>query len=141
AKGREQLVNVDKAAKKEGFKHGVQTVLSYGGLANMNYPRLHETMISGPVGGILGAKHVGELIGTDSVIVSDMGGSSFDIRAITRGYVPIDNEPTLYRLNLNLPTFAMNTIGAGAGTIIKVDPLTHKVSLGPDSAGADPGPV
>src|SRR5699024_5165479 len=62
AKGREQLLNIDKAAKQEGFNHGVQTVLSYGGLANMNYPRLHETMISGPVGGILGAKHVGELI-------------------------------------------------------------------------------
>lgn len=141
AKGREQLVNVDKAAKKEGFKHGVQTVLSYGGLANMNYPRLHETMISGPVGGILGAKHVGELIGTDSVIVSDMGGTSFDIGAITRGNVPIDNEPTLDRFKLNLPTIAMDTIGAGAGTIIKVDPFTHKVSLGPESAGADPGPV
>lgn len=141
AKGREQLLNVDKAAKQEGFKHGVQTVLSYGGLANINYPRLHETMISGPVGGILGAKHVGELIGADSVIVSDMGGTSFDIGAITRGNIPIDNEPTLDRFTLNLPTIAMDTIGAGAGTIIKVDPYTNKVSLGPESAGSDPGPV
>lgn len=141
AKGREQLINVDKAAKQEGFKHGVQTVLSYGGLANMNYPRLHETMISGPVGGILGAKHIGELIGTDSVIVSDMGGTSFDIGAITRGNIPIDSEPTLDRFKLNLPTIAMDTIGAGAGTIIKVDPFTHKVSLGPESAGSEPGPV
>jgi len=141
AKGREQLLNVDKAAKQEGFKNSVQTVLSYGGLANMNYPRLHETMISGPVGGILGAKHVGELIGTDSVIVSDMGGTSFDIGAITRGNIPIDNEPTLDRFKLNLPTIAMDTIGAGAGTIIKVDPFTNKVSLGPESAGANPGPV
>src|SRR5699024_12029319 len=140
-KGREQLVNVEKAVKKGGFKHGVQTVLSYGGLANIDYPRLHETMISGPVGGILGAKHVGELIGTVSVTVSDMGGTSFDIGAITRGNVPIDNEPTLDRFKLNLPTIAMDTIGAGAGTIIKVDPFTHKVSLGPESAGADPGPV
>lgn len=141
SQGREQLLNIDKAAKQQGFRHGVQTVLSYGGLANINYPRLHETMISGPVGGILGAKHIGELIGTDSVIVSDMGGTSFDIGAITRGNIPIDNEPTLDRFTLNLPTIAMDTIGAGAGTIIKVDPYTNKVSLGPESAGADPGPV
>src|SRR5699024_11254361 len=46
AKGREQLVNVDKAAKKEGFKHGVQKVLYYGGLDNMYYPRHYDTLIT-----------------------------------------------------------------------------------------------
>lgn len=141
AKGREQLIGVQSAAQEQGYKHSVQTLLSYGGLANVNYPRLHETMISGPVGGILGAKHVGDLVGTDSVIVSDMGGTSFDIGSITRGNIPIENEPTLDRFRLNLPTISMDTIGAGAGTIIKVDPLTRKVSIGPESAGSVPGPV
>ena len=140
-KSRKQLIGVEEASQANGFKYGVQTVLSYGGLADIRYPRLHETMISGPVGGILGAKYVGDIIGVDSVIVSDMGGTSFDISAITRGHVPIENEPTLARFKLNLPTIAMDTIGAGAGTIIKVDPLTKKVSLGPESAGAVPGPV
>ncbi|QQK75750.1 hydantoinase/oxoprolinase family protein [Salicibibacter cibarius] len=141
AKGRDQLLGVEAAAKQHGFSHSVQTMLSYGGLANVRYPRLHETMISGPVGGLLGAKHVGELVGADSVIVSDMGGTSFDIGAVTRGKIPIDNEPTLARFKLNLPTLAMDTIGAGGGTIVKVDPYTHKVSLGPESAGSVPGPV
>lgn len=141
AKGREQLQGVESAAKQHGFPHSMQTMLSYGGLANVRYPRLHETMISGPVGGLLGAKHVGELVGTDSVIVSDMGGTSFDIGAITHGKIPIEDEPTLARFKLNLPTLAMDTIGAGGGTIVKVDPYTHKVSLGPESAGSVPGPV
>lgn len=140
-RSREQLIGVEEAAQGQGFKYGVQTVLSYGGLAGIRYPRLHETMISGPVGGILGAKYVGDIIGADSIVVSDMGGTSFDISAITRGNVPIENEPTLARFKLNLPTIAMDTIGAGAGTIIKVDPLTKKVSLGPESAGSMPGPV
>ncbi|MGH3505084.1 MAG: hydantoinase/oxoprolinase family protein [Nocardioidaceae bacterium] len=140
-RSREQLIGVEEAAHSQGFRYGVQTVLSYGGLAGIRYPRLHETMISGPVGGILGAKYVGDIIGADSVVVSDMGGTSFDISAITRGNVPIENEPTLARFKLNLPTIAMDTIGAGAGTIIKVDPLTKKVSLGPESAGSYPGPV
>lgn len=140
-RSRRQLIGVEDVSKEHGFRYGVQTVLSYGGLAGVRYPRLHETMISGPVGGILGAKYVGDIIGADSVVVSDMGGTSFDISAITRGTVPIDNEPTLARFKLNLPTIAMDTIGAGAGTIIKVDPLTKKVSLGPESAGSVPGPV
>ncbi|QVQ50059.1 hydantoinase/oxoprolinase family protein [Spiractinospora alimapuensis] len=140
-RSRQQLLGVEEVAHSQGFRYGVQTVLSYGGLAGVRYPRLHETMISGPVGGILGAKYVGDVIGSDSIIVSDMGGTSFDISAITRGTIPIDDEPTLARFKLNLPTIAMDTIGAGAGTIIKVDPLTKKVSLGPESAGSDPGPV
>lgn len=140
-RSRKQLLGVEEATHAQGFRYGVQTVLSYGGLAGVRYPRLHETMISGPVGGILGAKYVGDIIGADSVVVSDMGGTSFDISAITRGTVPIENEPTLARFKLNLPTIAMDTIGAGAGTIIKVDPLTKKVSLGPESAGSTPGPV
>ncbi len=140
-KGREQLLGVEQAARRHGFAYNVQTVLSYGGLASVHYPRLHETMISGPVGGILGAKYVGDQIGVDSIVVTDMGGTSFDISAIPRGNVPIENEPTLARFKLNLPTIAMDSIGAGAGTIIKVDPLTGKVSLGPESAGSVPGPV
>ena len=52
-------------AKKYGFRYGVQTLLSFGGLTSINHPRLHETMISGPIGGILGAAYVGKLIGND----------------------------------------------------------------------------
>ena len=53
----------------------------------------------------------------------------------------IENEPLMDRFKLNVPTLHLDTIGAGAGMILKVDPLTRKVSLGPESAGADPGPA
>ena len=141
APGRKQLLGVEKAIQEHGFRYPLQTVLSYGGLANIRYPRLHETLISGPVGGILGAQYVGNIIGADNIVVSDMGGTSFDIGAITGGTVPIDNEPTLARFKLNLPTIALDTIGAGGGTIIKVDPVTRRINLGPESAGSEPGPV
>ena len=127
--------------KKYGFTYGVQTLLSFGGLTSINHPRLHETMISGPIGGILGAAYVGKLIGNDSLICSDMGGTSFDMGVITRGQTRIENEPIMDRFKLNVPTLHLDTIGAGAGMILKVDPLTAKVSLGPESAGSDPGPI
>ena len=141
SRGRQQLKGIEDVSKKYGFKYGVQTLLSFGGLTSINHPRLHETMISGPIGGILGAAYVGKLIGNDSLICSDMGGTSFDMGVITRGQTRIENEPLMDRFKLNVPTLHLDTIGAGAGMILKVDPLTRKVSLGPESAGADPGPI
>ena len=55
SRGRQQLKAIEDISKKHGFKYGVQTLLSFGGLTSINHPRLHETMISGPIGGILGA--------------------------------------------------------------------------------------
>jgi acetone carboxylase beta subunit len=141
SRGRKQLKGIEEASKKYGFRYGVQTLLSFGGLTSINHPRLHETMISGPIGGILGAAYVGKLIGNDSLICSDMGGTSFDMGVITRGQTRIENEPLMDRFKLNVPTLHLDTIGAGAGMILKVDPLTKKVSLGPESAGSDPGPI
>ncbi|MBX3566772.1 MAG: hydantoinase/oxoprolinase family protein [Rhizobiaceae bacterium] len=141
SRGRRQLKGIEDVSKTYGFKYGVQTLLSFGGLTSINHPRLHETMISGPIGGILGAAYVGKLIGNDSLICSDMGGTSFDMGVITRGQTRIENEPLMDRFKLNVPTLHLDTIGAGAGMILKVDPLTRKVSLGPESAGSDPGPI
>ncbi|HEU4985636.1 MAG TPA: hydantoinase/oxoprolinase family protein, partial [Rhizobiaceae bacterium] len=141
SRGRQQLRGIQEASKKYGFRYGVQTLLSFGGLTSINHPRLHETMISGPIGGILGAAYVGKLIGNDSLICSDMGGTSFDMGVITRGQTRIENEPLMDRFKLNVPTLHLDTIGAGAGMILKVDPLTKKVSLGPESAGSEPGPI
>ncbi len=138
---RGQLFGVEQSVHERGFPGALQTVLSYGGLANIRYPRLHETLISGPVGGVLGAKFIGDIIDEQNLIVTDLGGTSFDIGAITQGVVPIDSEPVLARFKLSLPTIALESIGAGCGTIIKVDPVTHRIELGPESAGSTPGPV
>lgn len=141
ARGREQLAGIEKVSQENGFRYGVQTLLSFGGLTSIHHPRLHETMISGPIGGILGAAYIGELIGNDNLICSDMGGTSFDMGVIARGQTRIENEPLMDRFKLNVPTLHLDTIGAGAGMILKVDPLTRKISLGPESAGSDPGPI
>ena len=138
---RKQLFRIQERIHDHGFKNPLQTVLSYGGLANVNYPRLHETLVSGPIGGILGAKYLAGILGEENVMVSDMGGTSFDIGAITAGSVPVEPEPVLARFKMNLPTIGLESIGAGSGTIVKVDPDTRKVELGPESAGASPGPV
>ena len=138
---REQLHKVEESIQSRGYRYSLQTLLAYGGLCNIRYPRLHETLISGPVGGVMGARYISALTGMENIIVTDLGGTSFDIGTITRGYVPVDAEPVLARFKLNLPTIAMESIGAGAGSYVAVDPVTKKVQIGPGSAGSTPGPV
>lgn len=139
--GRKQLESIERVAKENGYRYGVQTLQSFGGLTSINHPNLHETMVSGPIGGVLGARYISQIIENDSLVVSDLGGTSFDMGIISKGQIRIDQEPLIGRFKLNLPLIAMDTIGAGAGMHVKVDPLTKKVSLGPESAGSEPGPI
>src|SRR5258708_10316837 len=97
--------------------------------------------ISGPVGGALEGGYVSNLLSEPNVIVTDLGGTSFDIAAISEGYLPVKSEPTIAGFTLNLPTLDMESIGAGAGSYIRLDPGTKKVQIGPDAAGGSPGPA
>lgn len=141
APSRTHLFKIEDALKSRKFNYDLQTVLAYGGLCNIRYPRLHETFISGPVGGCMAGIYVSNVLGEPNVIVTDLGGTSFDIAAIAEGYVPVKPEPTIAGFTLNLPTLDMESIGAGAGSYIRLDPVTHKVQIGPDGAGGSPGPV
>lgn len=141
APSRTHLFGIERALKEQGFAYDLQTVLAYGGLCNIRYPRLHETFISGPVGGIMAGEFVAHLLNEQNVIVTDLGGTSFDIATFSEGYVPVKPEPVIAGFALNLPTLDMESIGAGAGSYIRLDPVTKKIQIGPDGAGADPGPV
>jgi N-methylhydantoinase A len=141
APSRAHLHKIEDALKNRGFRYDLQTVLAYGGLCNIRYPRLHETFISGPVGGLMAGGYISSLLDEPNLIVTDLGGTSFDIAAFTEGYVPVKAEPTIAGFNLNLPTLDMESVGAGAGSYIRLDPATKKILVGPDGAGASPGPV
>lgn len=136
---REQLEKVEKAAKDQGYKYDLLTMLAYGGATNIRYPRLYEAVVSGPVGGILGARVMGERLGISNLVCCDMGGTSFDIGVITNGTIQINREPDFAHRRLALPMIALDAVGTGTGTVIRVDPKTKRIELGPDSAGSDVG--
>ena len=138
---REQLFRIEKRLQDAGVQYPLQTVLAYGGLASVRYPRLYESIVSGPVGGLLGARYLGEGVGINNLISADMGGTSFDVGLVTEGKIPLVREPEFARFLFNLPMVTINSVGAGAGTYIRLDPMTKRIMLGPESAGADPGPV
>jgi acetone carboxylase, beta subunit len=138
---RKQLLRVEERLAEKGYRHSLKTVLCYGGITNIRYPRLFETVMSGPVGGIMGAHYLARTIGLDHVVCSDVGGTSFDAGAITAGMLPINREPPFQQMYVNVPMLDIRSIGAGTGTYIRLDPQTSRIKLGPDSAGGTPGPV
>lgn len=138
---RKQLFRIEEALKKIGYRHSLKTVLGYGGVTNIRYPRLFEAAMSGPVGGLMGAKYLGSVIGEENIVCSDVGGTSFDAGCITAGVVPIVREPGFQDMYLTAPMLSITSIGAGTGTYIRIDPATNRIKLGPDSAGGTPGPT
>jgi len=138
---RAQFLTVESKLAAQGYERSLKTVLCYGGVTNIRYPRLFETMMSGPVGGLMGAHYLGTGLGIENIVCSDMGGTSFDAGCITAGILPIDREPPFMQMYVNVPMLDIRSIGAGTGTYIRIDPATKRIKLGPDSAGGTPGPV
>ena len=77
---RESLLAVETQAQEYGYKGRLLTLLSYGGAVNMEYPRLYETMISGPIGGLIGAQFIADQLDLNNVVTADMGGHKFRCR-------------------------------------------------------------
>ncbi len=135
---REALLGVENAAIKEGYDGRLLTLLSYGGAVNMNYPRLYETIISGPIGGLMGAQIFADKLGIKNAITADMGGTSFDVGLLVNGMLGIRKDADFAGHRLALPMVAIDSAGSGAGSAIEVDAY-KRLRVGPESAGADVG--
>lgn len=135
------LATLEDQLQSKGFGGHLQVMQSAGGLAPAQHVRAIDTSMSGPVGGVVGANFIGDLYGFKNVISTDVGGTSFDVGIITDNFIAVDREPVLGGLLLSLPMMEVVSVGAGGGTLARIDPLTQRLTVGPESAGADPGPV
>ena len=97
------------------------------------------TILSGPAGGVVGAKEVGAAAGFRKIISFDMGGTSTDV-SLCHGEISTTTESTISDLPLRLPIIDIHTVGSGGGSIAFVD-AGGALRVGPRSAGADPGPI
>jgi acetone carboxylase beta subunit len=127
--------------RRQGFAGDLQVMQSAGGLASARNVRVIETIQSGPVGGLTGGRFIGEIYDFDNIITTDVGGTSFDLGLVTNGIVGVNREPTVGRFLLGVPMAEVMSIGAGGGTKAGLDPLTGRLVVGRESAGANPGPV
>lgn len=122
--------------------HDILIMQSNGGVAPIDdAQRLAvQAILSGPAGGVSGAAFYGQLIGAAKVIGFDMGGTSTDISLIENGTPHLTSEQFEAGWKIAVPMIDMHTLGAGGGSMARVDAggILH---VGPQSAGADPGPA
>lgn len=116
---------------------------SDGGLstasAAANFPV--NLLMSGPAGGVSGALWIGEQAGFDNLLTFDMGGTSTDVSLIENGKALVRRETTVGDVNVRASSVDVRTVGAGGGSIAYVPELTGALRVGPQSAGAVPGPA
>ena len=99
-----------------------------------------HTVLSGPAAGLLGGLELAKTAGFEDIITVDMGGTSFDVSLAYRGRATFTNESDIGGHAIKVPMIDIKTLGAGGGSIAWVDP-GGALQVGPESAGADPGPA
>jgi 5-oxoprolinase (ATP-hydrolysing) len=124
------------ASQLDGVK--LYFMQSNGGLAEAHRFQGKDAILSGPAGGIVGAARTAAMAGLDRIIGFDMGGTSTDV-ALYAGAFERAFETEVAGVRLRAPMMAINTVAAGGGSILHFD--GSRLRVGPDSAGADPGPA
>src|SRR6266704_3852578 len=119
----------------------VRVMQSNGGIISAESAAVQpvRTVLSGPAGGVLGAGYAASLAGLEKAISFDMGGTSTDV-ALLSGETQITTESRVAGLPISVPMLEIHTVGAGGGSIARFD-VGGALRVGPESAGADPGPI
>ena len=137
------LTSLVQTLKRDGYQGDVLIVQSNGGAVPSELAtRLPvNTVLSGPAAGVVAARHVAKLAGFSNIISCDMGGTSFDVSLIDHGELSYSSEKMVdFGIPIEVPVIEITTIGAGGGSIAWVD-RGGMLRVGPQSAGADPGPA
>jgi N-methylhydantoinase A len=127
--------------QEEGVHVPLYITESNGGVmsANVAAEKAVLTLFSGPVGGVIGARAAGAVLGFGDMIAMDVGGTSFDVSIVRGGEASLQSEFELHGLPVMAPAVEVQTIGAGGGSLIRE--IGGALRVGPESAGAKPGPA
>lgn len=133
---RHQLGKLDNAVNAAGAGFDLRVMAAHGGTISIDSSELARTLVSGPIGGVVGARYLADELGLDRAVCSDIGGTSFDLALVNEGELAIRQTPDIGRFLLNLPMVEIESIGAGTGSYVRIDPTSNRPEIGPDSAGA-----
>ncbi len=136
------LVNLEQRLRDRGLTVPVGIMQSTGGITSTDDARQKPIHLlnSGPVGGVVAANRLGELLGLKNIITADMGGTSFDTAVIVENQIGHIHRARVNRLDTGLSLVDIHAIGAGGGSICHVTDQGLP-EVGPESAGAEPGPA
>jgi len=125
-----------------GVETGLKIMQSNGGVmtAETAGKKSVHTVLSGPAAGVLGGLELARMAGFKDIITVDMGGTSFDVSLASQGVPTFTTESDINGHAIKVPMIDIKTLGAGGGSIAWVD-AGGALQVGPESAGADPGPA
>ena len=137
------LSRLESALDQGGFSGRFHIIQSNGGVMSTATARRLpvRTALSGPAAGVIAAQAIARAAGVDNVITGDVGGTSFDVALIANGQAALALETKIdFGVVIRTPMIEMTTIGAGGGSIARVD-KSGLLEVGPESAGSRPGPA
>jgi N-methylhydantoinase A len=137
------LARLEQELAVRGFAHDLLVMQGNGGsvAARIVVDKAVDTVMSGPASGVMAAAALAREVGIDRVITYDMGGTSCDVGLIQDGVPQVTTEMELeYAMPIHVPMVDVHSIGAGGGSIAAINDA-GLLQVGPDSAGANPGPV
>ncbi len=126
-----------------GYRHDVLVMNGNGGMVSARHVAAEaaKTVMSGPASGVMAAAYTGRRAGMMNLITYDMGGTSTDVALIRNAEPAVSNEIEIeYAMPIHVPMVDVRTVGAGGGSIARVT-AAGLLQVGPDSAGATPGPI
>ncbi|MSQ71810.1 MAG: hydantoinase/oxoprolinase family protein [Betaproteobacteria bacterium] len=136
----DHLVRLSDELRDGGYHRPVFVAKNTGGLSSLSRSQALHLFGSSPAATVVGADHVGKMIGTRSILVSDMGGTSFDVGVVVEGRERVyEYDPIIDRFRVQIPYVAHWSVGAGGGSIAKL--FDGHLTVGPESAGSNPGPA
>ena len=137
------LADIEQRLAQAGYRAPLQITQSAGGTIPVDVARRSPllTLDSGPVAGVMGSRHSAGAMGYEHVITTDMGGTSFDIGVIHGGEPAYAFRSKVHQYEYYLPKVDIQAIGSGGGSVVRIDEVTGTLRVGPESAGAEPGPV
>ncbi|KQV75371.1 hydantoin utilization protein A [Aeromicrobium sp. Root344] len=139
---KEYLNKLEGSLRDAGLAGSLLIMQSNGGVMDVAYSGDHgvDAVLSGPAGGVVAATRLGEQSGYRNVITADMGGTSYDVCLIHDGRPEVATDQWLSRYRIAVPLIDVHTIGSGGGSVAWVD-SAGALRVGPESAGAFPGPA
>jgi len=136
------LISLERALKASGFRGTFLMMLANGLVQNTRECMQRPVFLlhSGPAAAPSGAAHLGRYLGDEKLLSVDMGGTSFDVCMVNSGEIPTTTEHWESDQRVAIKMVDISSIGAGGGSIARIDSL-GLLRVGPESAGADPGPA
>lgn len=135
------LYKADEDVRNRRYRYPLLIVHATGGVARVAKTKAIDTCDSGPAAGLFGAAFLARLYGIENVVTVDVGGTSTDIGLIARGELPYTAEKMISNVPIREPVIESISIGGGGSSIARLDEKTGKLKVGPESAGAIPGPA